>query len=105
MNGNFDPTQNLRNSDQTVDARGWLSWDATDASAEITISVVQNGYTCPAAQPITCTPRDSTWRVDVTRPAPPWQRGGAAGTAAATVTRRDGSTYDVPWDSPPLTLH
>src|SRR3954452_17140799 len=104
MNGNFDPTQNLKNNDQTVDTRGWLSWDATDASAQITISVTQNGYTCPG-QPITCTPHDTTWRVELSRAPAQWQKGGASGTAAATVTRRDGSTYNAPWTSPPLTLN
>jgi hypothetical protein len=104
MNGNFDPTQGLKNGDQTVDARGWLTWDPTDQSAEITISVTQNGYTCPAP-PITCTRDDTQWRVDVTRPAPPWQRGTASGGATGTVTRKDGTTYPVPeWTAPSITL-
>jgi hypothetical protein len=104
MNGNFDEQQNLKNSDQTVDARGWLTWDADDESAQITITVTQDGYACPAP-PITCRPSDATWRVPVTRDSPPpWSKGTATGTAAATVTRQDGTTYDVPWDSPPLTL-
>jgi hypothetical protein len=104
MNGNFDERQNLKDNDQTVDARGWLTWDPDDKSAEITITVSQNGTECPAP-PITCTPSDSTWRVPVTRAAPPpWSKGAASGTATAKVTRQDGSTYDVPWNSPPLTL-
>ena len=103
MNGNFDATQKLKNSDQTVDARGWLSWDPTDASAQLTISVSQNGYTCPGP-PITCTPDDDTWRVELSRAPTKWQKGGATGAAGATVTRRDGTTYNAPWDAPSITL-
>jgi len=105
MNGNFDPEQNLKNHDQTVDVRGWLEWDDDDASAVITITVTQDGYDCPAP-PMTCLAPDDKWRVDVTRGAPPaWSKGAASGTASAVVTRDDGTTYPVEWDSPPLTLH
>ena len=106
MNGNFDPTQGLKNNDQTVDARGWLEWAPDDESAEITITVSQNGYICPGP-PITCTAPGKAWQVDVTRDAPPpWQRGDASGSAAGTVTRRDGTIYDVPpWTAPNIRLH
>jgi hypothetical protein len=105
MNGNFDERQRLQDGDQTVDARGWLTWDPDDASAQITITVIQDGYECPGP-PITCAPPSETWRVPVTRPAPPpWRRGTASGRAEAVVTKQDGSTQDVPWSSPPLTLH
>ena len=104
MWGNFNEEQNLKDSDETVDTRGWLRWDADDASAELTITVTQDGYDC-VGPPITCRPSDDKWRVEVTRPAPPpWSKGGASGRAAGVVTKNDGSTYDVNWDSPPLRL-
>ncbi len=104
MNGNFDERQGLKDSDETVDARGWLEWDDDDDFAEITITVIQDGYECDGP-PITCRPNSDTWRVDVTRPAPPpWSKGPASGRAAAVVTKKDGTTQDVPWDSPPLML-
>jgi hypothetical protein len=105
MWGNFDERQNLKHSDETVDTRGWLQWDADDQSAVMTITVTQDGYEC-TGPPIACSPNDDTWKVDVTRAAPPpWSRGAASGTAAGVVTKNDGTTYDVNWDSPPLTLH
>jgi hypothetical protein len=104
MNGNFDERQNLKNSDQTVDTRGWLTWDADDVSAEITITVIQDGYEC-VGPPISCSPPEEKWRVDVTRhEPPPWARGAASGRASAVVKKQDGRTEDQPWDSPPLTL-
>jgi hypothetical protein len=105
MWGNFNEKQNLKNGDMTVDTRGWLEWEEGDESAELTITVTQIGDGCPGP-PITCRPGHDKWKVDVTRPAaPPWNKRAASGTAAGVVTRTDGSTYEVNWDSPPLTLH
>jgi hypothetical protein len=105
MNGNFDPRQNLKDHGRTVDARGWLSWDVDDDFAEITITVIQDGYEC-SGPTVRCEPPSEEWRVEVTRAAPPpWSRGPASGRAAAVVTKTDGTTQDNPWDSPPLTLH
>jgi len=110
MNGNFDTRQGLKDSDMTVDARGWLKWDQDDAFADITITVTQDGYECDGPQ-MRCRPKGNkpgvreTWEVDVTRPAPPrWRKGPASGRAAAVVTRTDGTQYPRPWWSPPLTL-
>jgi hypothetical protein len=110
MNGNFDTRQGLKHSDMTVDARGWLTWDQDDDFAEITITVTQDGYECDG-QPMRCRPKSKnpgdreTWEVDVTRPGPPrWRKGPASGHAAAVVTKTDGTKYDAPWWSPPLTL-
>jgi hypothetical protein len=105
MNGNFDPTQGLKNNDQTVDAKGWLRWDTGDKSALITITVTQNGYSY-AGPSITCQNGNTSWEVPVTCPPPNrWAKGPASGSAAAVVTRQDGSTYQQPWASPPLTLN
>jgi len=104
MNGNFDRRQNLKDGDRTVDARGWLEWDDDDDFADITITVIQDGDEC-SGPTIRCEPPSEEWRVEVTRPDPPWSRGPASGRAAAVVTKKDGTTQDDPWDSPPLTLH
>jgi hypothetical protein len=105
MNGNFNPTQNLQHDDQTVDTKGWLTWDAGDQSAVITITVTQNTYSY-SADPITCQVGSNSWEAPVTcQPPDKWAKGAASGSAAAVVTRQDGSTYDKPWTSPPLTLH
>jgi hypothetical protein len=105
MWGNFNEHQNLKNGDMTVDVRGWLRWDPEDLSAELTITIVQDGTEC-TAPPFTVKPPADTWRVEATRPAPPpWQRGAAAGRAKGVVTRKDGTTYEVDWDSPPLTFN
>jgi hypothetical protein len=106
MNGNFDERQGLKHDDRTVDTRGWLEWDADDLSAEITITLRQ-GDDCEAHAPaFTCQPPSDTWQVDVTRGSEPWwTRGSASGTAKAVVRKQDGSTEQVDWDSPPLTLH
>jgi hypothetical protein len=109
MNGNFDTHQGLKNSDWTVDAHGWLTWDQDDDFADITITVTQDGYDCNGPQ-MRCRPKSKpgvreTWDVDVTRPAPPrWRKGPASGRASAVVTKKDGTTYSRPWWSPPLTL-
>lgn len=110
MNGNFDTDQGLKGSGMTVDARGWLTWEQGDAFADITITVTQDGYACAGPQ-MRCRPEGNTpgvretWKVDVTRPAPPrWRKGSASGHAAAVVTKTDGTTYNAPWWSPPLTL-
>jgi len=104
MNGNFNLTQGLKNNDETVDTKGWLSWDTGDKSALITITVTQNGYS-QAAPSITCQNGRTSWEAPVTcSPPDRWARGAASGSAAAVVTRQDGSTYERPWTSPPLTL-
>jgi hypothetical protein len=105
MNGNFDRRQGLKQDDRTVDARGWLEWDDDDVSAEITITIRQ-GDGCEAQAPFISEPPSDTWQVDVTRGSEPWwTRGPASGTASAVVTKQDGSTENVDWESPPLTLH
>jgi hypothetical protein len=105
MNGNFDERQRLKDDDQTVDARGWLTWDDDDDFAEITITIIQDGDEC-AGPTIRCEPPSDKWRVEVTRPEPPpWNRGDASGRADAVVTKKNGTTQDDPWDSPPLELH
>jgi len=109
MNGNFDKQQNLKNGDWTVDARGWLIWDQDDDFAEITITVTQDRYDCDGPK-MTCRPKGKpgvreTWDVEVTRPASPrWRKGQGSGRATAIVTKTDGTTYNAPWWSPPLTL-
>jgi hypothetical protein len=110
MNGNFDKEQNLKNGRMTVDARGWLEWEEDDDFADITITVIQDGYECAGPQfrcypPSANRPVNDTWRVDVTRPEqPPWNKGRASGRADAVVTKKDGTKCPDPWNSPPLTL-
>lgn len=105
MWGNFDEKQHLKDHDETVDTRGWLQWDPDDVSAELTITVTQGDYDC-VGPPVTCLPTEDKWRVELTRPAPPpWSKGAASGTAAGVVTKTDGSTYTIDWDSPPLNLN
>jgi hypothetical protein len=105
MNGNFNPDQNLKNGDMTVDARGWLRWGPLDKSAEIAITVTQDGSPC-SGPVMTCEAPSDKWQRDVTRAAPPpWSKArGASGQARAVVTKQDGTTYVSWWDSPPLTL-
>jgi hypothetical protein len=74
MSGNFDERQGLKDGDQTVDARGWLTRDDDDEFAEITITVIQDGYES-SGPTIRCEPPSDELRVDMTRPAPPWSRG------------------------------
>ena len=105
MWGNFNPTQNLKDGDKTVDTRGWLVWEPGDASADLTITVSQDGYDCTG--PVTCSPppTNGTWKVDVKRPdGSKWAKSAATGTASAVVKRDDGSIYSVAWNSPPLSL-
>jgi|1186.fasta_scaffold01092_2 hypothetical protein len=106
MNGNFDERQGLKHNDRTVDAQGWIEWAADDVSAAITITLRQDDD-CEAQAPgFISEPPSNTWQVDVTRGSQPWwKRGAASGSASAVVTKQDGSTEQVDWDSPPLTLH
>jgi hypothetical protein len=105
MNGNFNPMLNLKGSG-TVDARGWLIWDADDESAKITVTVTQNGTTGTAKE-FTCTPKDDTWKVDVTASGK-YAYGSANGKAEAIVTKKPSSgpayAYEYYWESPPLQL-
>ena len=108
MNGNFYDQQNLKDNDETVDAKGWVEWGPDDASVDLTITVSQNGYDCDGPS-FTCTrngtDQRSDWQSDVRRPAPPpWARGGASGHAKATVTKYDGTTYRAPWDNRAIQL-
>jgi hypothetical protein len=103
MNGNFNTMLSRKHSGETVDARGWLIWDADDVSAEITVTIAQNGMTV-AAPPFQRTPEDDDWRVDVDAISAQFLRGSASGSATATVTTVNGPEQYY-WESPPLTLH
>jgi hypothetical protein len=104
MHGNFNTMLNRKQHDSTVDARGWLIWEADDVSASITVTVIQNTITA-AGEPIECSPDDETWKVDVASGNGAFMQGSASGNARAIVTKTDGAKVEQYWESPPLSLH
>jgi hypothetical protein len=106
MNGNFNTMLNVKKSKTMVDARGWLIWDPNDVSADITVTVTQNGVTGTGAT-FTCTPKDDTWKVDVLAAGgKTYAYGSANGKAEAIVKTKGGPAGgdEYYWESPPLQL-
>jgi hypothetical protein len=83
MFGNFNEA-NRQNGGQTLDVRGWLVWEATDppnASAQLTITVNQNGAS--GTKTVTVTRPATTWQaVPVNSNGQPFVQGRGIGTAA-----------------------
>jgi hypothetical protein len=111
MNGNFNHVLNLKGNNE-VDARGWLIWDPDDESAEITVTVTQNGS--EGTEVITCTRKhddddpNDTWKAPVSADnGGKFVYGSANGEAEAIVTKRRGTgdPYEYYWvATPPVQL-
>ena len=99
MNAKFHYELNLKNSQQTVAARGPCeNWLADDKSAVIKDVTVRRGGVVVASSAGSTTVQngDQDWKLDASS-ASQLARGLARVDANVTVTRTDNSTYDRPW--------
>jgi hypothetical protein len=100
MNGNIDDQLGLKQGDFTVDARGWMQFNAGEVSADYAVTAIQGnvsgtGYKNYVASKVG---QKMEWKVDVTCTAgTKFNRTTAHVTVTANVKRSDGSIVPTSW--------
>jgi hypothetical protein len=100
MNGNFIRV-NRQGADK-IKVEGWLTWDAGDEAADLTITVTQNAVTASGSGHFTAD--DDTWDIEIELNGNTFSRGTASGLAGAVVTTTHGSTSQN-WLSLPIPVN
>jgi hypothetical protein len=98
MHGNVNNPLKLSNGDKTVDAKGWMQWDAGETSAVFTVAIAQPPVSGGGAD--TYTPPQTTWDIDVdSAGGDKFQKGPATASVTAVVSKPD-STTTIHWTAP-----
>jgi hypothetical protein len=100
MNGNIYSELGLKDSDRTIDARGWLEFEGNEQQATLTVKFTQNGVWGTKSQSYTRDPGKARieWDIDVTAAnGGTFQKTLADGRADADVTA-PANSQDAGWD-------
>jgi hypothetical protein len=103
VKGNVDNPLGRSNSGHTVQAEGWMQWDAGESSAVFTVGITQGVVAGTGSA--TYQPNDTSWDINVTAGNNgSFQYGPASASVTAVVSNGSGPPTTVNWTTP-VQLH